>query len=195
METVPAYTWLCQFVQALPAIGLVTFHQKAQIIRHLLQKTGSNASRDFIEWKWMRCVIWKTLIRMMCRNHQYHRLTGDCFLPVRLLYRLPLFLPVLNLPRRKPPRAFPSIKQPPTGRTVSPYLAEANKKDAPVVISIHEWWGLNDDIKTMAEDIRARGFHRIAIDLFNGSVATNRDEAKTQTNTVKATKPNTTIAT
>ena len=64
-----------------------------------------------------------------------------------------------------------------------------------MVISIHEWWGLNDDIKTMAEDIRARGFHRIAIDLFNGSVATNRDEAKTQTNTVKATKPNTTIAT
>ena len=64
-----------------------------------------------------------------------------------------------------------------------------------MVISIHEWWGLNDDIKTMAKDIRARGFHRIAIDLFNGSVATNRDEAKTQTNTVKATKPNTTIAT
>ena len=31
----------------------------------------------------------------------------------------------------------------------------------------------------MAEDIRAKGFHAIAIDLFNGSVATNRDEAKT----------------
>jgi carboxymethylenebutenolidase len=64
-----------------------------------------------------------------------------------------------------------------------------------VVILIHEWWGLNDDIKTMAEDIRARGFHTIAIDLFNGSVATNRDEAKTQTNAVKASKPNATIAT
>ena len=102
IRIVPAYTWLCQFVQALLAIVLLKIGQKAQIIRHLLQKTGSNASRDFIEWKWMRCVIWKTLIRMMCRNHQYHRLTGDCFLPVRLLYRLPLFLPMLNLLRHKP---------------------------------------------------------------------------------------------
>lgn len=63
------------------------------------------------------------------------------------------------------------------GRTVSAYFAEANKKDAPVVILIHKWWGLNDNIKTMAEDIRAKGFYAIAIDLFNGSVATNRDEA------------------
>ena len=47
----------------------------------------------------------------------------------------------------------------------------------------------------MAEDIRAKGFHAIAIDLFNGSVATNRDEAKTQPNAVKAIKPNATIAT
>ena len=34
---------------------------------------------------------------MMCRDHQYHRLTGGCFLPVRSLYRLPLFLPMLKL--------------------------------------------------------------------------------------------------
>ena len=43
----------------------------------------------------------------------------------------------------------------------------------------------------MTEDIRARGFHAIAIDLFNGSVDTNRDEAKTQT---KASEANATIA-
>ena len=80
------------------------------------------------------------------------------------------------------------------GRTVSAYFAEADKKDAPVVILIHEWWGLNDNIKTMAEDIRAKGFHAIAIDLFNGSVASNRDEAKTQTKAVKASEANATIA-
>ena len=45
--------------------------------------------------------------------------------------------------------------------------------------------GLNDNIKTMAKDIRAKGFYAIAIDLFNGSVATNRDEAKTQTNHIR----------
>ena len=43
----------------------------------------------------------------------------------------------------------------------------------------------------MAEDIHATGFHAIAIDLFNGSVATNRDEAKIQT---KAGEANATIA-
>ena len=60
-----------------------------------------------------------------------------------------------------------------------------------MVILIHEWWGLNDNIKTAAEDLHARGFNAIAIDLFNGSVATNRDEAKTQT---KAGEVNATIA-
>ena len=47
----------------------------------------------------------------------------------------------------------------------------------------------------MAEDIRAKGFHAISIDLFNGSVASNRDEAKTQTKAVKASEANATIAT
>ena len=80
------------------------------------------------------------------------------------------------------------------GRTVSAYFAEADKKDAPVVILIHKWWGLNDNIKTMAKDIRAKGFYAIAIDLFNGAVATNRDEAKTQTKAVKAIEAHATIA-
>ena len=75
------------------------------------------------------------------------------------------------------------------GRKVSAYFAEADKKDAPVVILIHKWWGLNDNIKTMAEDIRAKGFYAIAIDLFNGSVANKRDEAKTQTKLLKPVKP------
>ena len=43
------------------------------------------------------------------------------------------------------------------GRTVGAYFAEADKKDVPLVILIHKWWGLNDNIKTMAEDIRAKG--------------------------------------
>jgi hypothetical protein len=67
------------------------------------------------------------------------------------------------------------------GRTVSANFAEADKKGAPMVISVHEWWGLNGNIKTMDEDIRAREFHAIAIDLFNGSVAINRNEAKIHT--------------
>ena len=59
-----------------------------------------------------------------------------------------------------------------------------------MVILIYEMWDLEDNIKTMAKDIHARRFHATAIDLFNGSVATNRDEAKTQT---KAGEVNATI--
>ena len=75
-----------------------------------------------------------------------------------------------------------SINQPTSnGRTVSVNFAEADKNGVPVVILVHEWWGLDDNIKTLGEDIRAREFHAIAIDLFNWSVAINRDEAKIQT--------------
>ena len=48
IRNVPAYTWLCHFVQALLAIGLVKIVQKAQIIRYLLQKTGPDSFRNFL---------------------------------------------------------------------------------------------------------------------------------------------------
>jgi hypothetical protein len=44
----------------------------------------------------------------MCHDHHYHQLTDGCFFPVRLLYRLPLLLPMLKLPRRKPQKPCPS---------------------------------------------------------------------------------------
>ena len=55
-----------------------------------------------------------------------------------------------------------------SGRTVGGYFAEADKKDAPVVILIHEWWGLNDNIKTMAEDIHARNSMRLPLTCLTG---------------------------
>jgi len=80
------------------------------------------------------------------------------------------------------------------GRTVSAYFAEAEAKDSPVVILIHEWWGLNDNIKAMAEDIRDKGFHALAIDLFNGAVATDPKAARAQTKAVQSAEANATIA-
>ena len=80
------------------------------------------------------------------------------------------------------------------GKGVSAYFAKADNAAAPVVILIHEWWGLNDNIKAMAEDIRATGFHALAIDLFNGSVATDRDQARAQTRAVKSDEAGATIS-
>ena len=48
----------------------------------------------------------------------------------------------------------------------------------PAVIMIHEWWGLNDNIRAMAERLAAEGYIVLAVDLFGGKAATNPEVAR-----------------
>jgi carboxymethylenebutenolidase len=48
----------------------------------------------------------------------------------------------------------------------------------PAVIMIHEWWGLNDNIRAMADRLAAEGYIVLAIDLYGGKVAKNSAEAR-----------------
>ena len=48
---------------------------------------------------------------------------------------------------------------------------------APAVLLVHEWWGLNDQIKTMAAELARQGYLALAVDLYEGKVATTRDQA------------------
>ena len=66
----------------------------------------------------------------------------------------------------------------PDGTTASGVLAMPETLPAPAVVLIHEWWGLNDQIKTMAAEFAALGYIAFAIDLYDGKVATTPDEAK-----------------
>ena len=50
--------------------------------------------------------------------------------------------------------------------------------DYPGVIMIHEWWGLNDNIKEMAEKLASHGYVVFAVDLYDGQVGTTADEAR-----------------
>jgi len=49
----------------------------------------------------------------------------------------------------------------------------------PGIIVIHEWWGLNDEVKTMARRLAAEGYVALAVDLYGGATATTPDKAQT----------------
>ena len=50
-------------------------------------------------------------------------------------------------------------------------------KKLPGLVMIHEWWGLNSNIKREADHYGQAGYNVLAVDLF-GAVATTPDEAK-----------------
>ena len=66
----------------------------------------------------------------------------------------------------------------PSGTTAMGVLAMPAKLPAPTVLLIHEWWGLNDQIKSVAAEFAKQGYIALAVDMYGGNVATDRDGAK-----------------
>lgn len=48
----------------------------------------------------------------------------------------------------------------------------------PAVILIHEWWGLNDNVRAMADRLAGEGYMVLAVDLYGGETATTPDDAR-----------------
>ena len=48
----------------------------------------------------------------------------------------------------------------------------------PAIIVIHEWWGLNEGVRAMADRIAAQGYIVLAIDLFEGQTAQSPIDAR-----------------
>jgi len=63
------------------------------------------------------------------------------------------------------------------GATLPGFLDDSAGPDAPAVLVIHEWWGLNEQVKGVARRLAADGFLAFAVDLFRGSLAKDSAEA------------------
>jgi carboxymethylenebutenolidase len=67
----------------------------------------------------------------------------------------------------------------PDGQTSKAYLAEPEQgSNAPGIIVIQEWWGLNDQIRGVAEDYAAQGYRALVPDLYRGELALEANEAE-----------------
>ena len=64
------------------------------------------------------------------------------------------------------------------GQPANGYLALPSQPDAPGVLVLHAWWGLNAFFKSVCDRLASEGFAVFAPDLNEGRVATTVDEAK-----------------
>ena len=67
----------------------------------------------------------------------------------------------------------------PDGQSVNGYLAEpAQGAKAPGMVVLQEWWGLNDQIKGVADKLAAAGYRALVPDLYRGKVTLEANEAE-----------------
>lgn len=79
------------------------------------------------------------------------------------------------------------------GEAMTGYLAEPQQADSvleaqgmdpetqtlPGIVVIHEWWGLNDNIRAATRRLAGEGYRALAVDLYGGAVAETPDSAQT----------------
>ena len=66
----------------------------------------------------------------------------------------------------------------PDGKAVQGYLAEpAHAQGAPAIVVIQEWWGLNDQIRGVADRLALAGFQALVPDLYRGKATVEEEEA------------------
>jgi len=66
----------------------------------------------------------------------------------------------------------------PDGQSVQGYLAEPAGGSAPGVVVIQEWWGLNAQIRGVADRMAGAGYRALVPDLYRGKVTVEAKEAE-----------------
>ena len=78
-----------------------------------------------------------------------------------------------------------------SGRSVRAALARPAAAKAPGLLLIHEWWGLNDEMREVAARMADAGYFALSVDLFEGKVANEAAHARelmTNLDAAKATE-------
>src|SRR5208283_4716660 len=67
----------------------------------------------------------------------------------------------------------------PDGKTVQGYLAEPeHAAGAPAIVVIQEWWGINQQIRGVAERLASAGYIALVPDLYRGKSTVEAEEAQ-----------------
>ena len=67
----------------------------------------------------------------------------------------------------------------PDGQSVNGYLVEpADQSHAPGVVVIQEWWGLDSEVKAVADRLAKSGYRALIPDLYRGKLALEAKEAE-----------------
>ena len=67
----------------------------------------------------------------------------------------------------------------PDGQSLKGYLVEpSNKVNAPGIVVIQEWWGLDDEVKAVADRFAEAGYRALVPDLYRGKLALAANEAE-----------------
>lgn len=65
----------------------------------------------------------------------------------------------------------------PDGKSVDGYLAEPAGGRGPGLVVLQEWWGLNDQIRGVADRLAAQGYRALVPDLYRGKSTVEAEEA------------------
>lgn len=65
------------------------------------------------------------------------------------------------------------------GKSANGYFVKSDKPSDKFIFVFHEWWGLNDYIKKESDELKEKlgNVNVLAIDLYDGNVADNREDA------------------
>jgi carboxymethylenebutenolidase len=63
----------------------------------------------------------------------------------------------------------------PDGKDAQGYLAKTGRANAPGIVVIQEWWGLQDQIKGICDRLALAGYDALAPDLYSGTVVPYHD--------------------